>query len=383
MSPANLVKKNVLVSPADIGQIGGKVSRSKRRQLISSSDEEQDSDSSEIMCSLKTRIADKQKSVESHCGRDLKQIHDNSSKSKVELTISKEREERISRQKEKQEEFKRNMINKQQNEKLDEKNSIVGNKSTSPSNVKIFSETSQFTDDTDLLLYTRHTDSKPVVIVDSREINGAQDIISALRFQHNLNVIVAQLDSCDYVVSMRMGIDRKQWSEFSNGSNCAKMTACVQVMCDFYERPCLIIEKDKLRGDEKSGILHWTKYVDKTLVQLIHSKVTLFFTENQLETASIIADLCQLENRKNCAISCQVDLNTEQQSKVKFYKSIPHLSYVHSLFLCNNFITVTNFLRSDVKTIMTNGKMTEERAVHVYNYIRRTFDSQMLPSSYN
>jgi ERCC4-type nuclease len=242
------------------------------------------------MCSLKTRIADKQKSVESHCGRDLKQIHDNSSKSKVELTISKEREERISRQKEKQEEFKRNMINKQQNEKLDEKNSIVGNKSTSPSNVNDtarFSETSQFTDDTDLLLYTRHTDSKPVVIVDSREINGAQDIISALRFQHNLNVIVAQLDSCDYVVSMRMGIDRKQWSEFSNGSNCAKMTACVQVMCDFYERPCLIIEKDKLKGDEKSGILHWTKYVDKTLVQLIHSKVTLFFTENQLETASI------------------------------------------------------------------------------------------------
>ena len=386
MSPANLVKKNVLVSPADIGQIGGKVSRSKRRQLISSSDEEQDSDSSEIMCSLKTRIADKQKSVESHCGRDLKQIHDNSSKSKVELTISKEREERISRQKEKQEEFKRNMINKQQNEKLDEKNSIVGNKSTSPSNVNDtarFSETSQFTDDTDLLLYTRHTDSKPVVIVDSREINGAQDIISALRFQHNLNVIVAQLDSCDYVVSMRMGIDRKQWSEFSNGSNCAKMTACVQVMCDFYERPCLIIEKDKLKGDEKSGILHWTKYVDKTLVQLIHSKVTLFFTENQLETASIIADLCQLENRKNCAISCQVDLNTEQQSKVKFYKSIPHLSYVHSLFLCNNFKTVTNFLRSDVKTIMTNGKMTEERAVHVYDYIRRTFDSQMLPSSYN
>jgi hypothetical protein len=88
-----------------------------------------------------------------------------------------EREERISRQKEKQEEFKRNMINKQQNEKLDEKNSIVGNKSTSPSNVNDtarFSETSQFTDDTDLLLYTRHTDSKPVVIVDSREINGAQ-----------------------------------------------------------------------------------------------------------------------------------------------------------------------------------------------------------------
>ena len=390
LSPANLVKKNILVFPANIRQIGGKVSRSRSRQLISSSDEEQgqnqDSDSSEIMCLLKTRIADKPKSVDSHCGKDLKQIHDASSKSKVELTISKEREERINRQKEKQEEFKRNMITKQQNEKLDEKNSIVGNKSTLSSNVNDiarFSETSQYMDDSDLLLSTRHTDSKPVVIVDSREINGAQDIISALRFQHNLNVIVAQLDSCDYVVSIRMGIDRKQWSEFSNGSNCAKMTACVQVMCDFYERPCLIIEKDKLKGDEKSQILHWTKYVDKTLVQLIHSKVTLFFTENQLETASIIADLCQLENRKNCAISCQINLNTEQQNKVKFYKSIPHLSYVHSLFLCNNFITVTNFLCSDIKTIMTNGKMTEERAVNVYNYIRRTFDSQMLPSSYN
>ncbi|CAC5419574.1 FANCM [Mytilus coruscus] len=388
MSPAEPGRK-FLDSPA-MSQghvtVSSRTSNRNSCQLLSSSDDEQDQKegaiSPEIMFSLKSRITSKQNLVAVTCNQPSAS---HKLEASADMTISKEKEERIKRQKEKQEEFRRHLIAKQQNnESVDKTNNYCDDTALlMRRNFTNTDENSHLTEDSDFLLNTtKPSNKKSVIIVDSREINGAQDIVSALRFNHNINVVAAQLDSCDYVVSVRMGVDRKQWSEFSNGANRAKMTERLLEMSDFYERPCLIIEKDKCKLEEKGRILHWTKYVDKTLVHLIQSKVTLFFTENQSETASIVADLCQLENRKNCAISCSINLNTEQQNKVKFYRSIPHLSYVHCLFLCSNYKTVASFLCSNVRTIMTNGKMTEERASNIYNYIRRKFDTQMLPSSY-
>lgn len=389
MSPAEQGRK-FLDSPAAAmtqghGTVSSRSSNRNSRQLLSSSDDEQKEEviSPEIMCSLKSRIKTNKQNLANVTSNQLSNSH--ILDASADMTISKEKEERIRRQKEKQEEFRKHLIAKQQNnESVDKTNSYCDDTALlTRRDLTITEENSLLTEDSDLLLNTtKPSNNKSVIIVDSREINGAQDIVSTLRFNHNINVVAAQLDSCDYVVSVRMGVDRKQWSEFSNGTNRAKMTERLLEMCDFYERPCLIIEKDKCKPEEKGRILHWTKYVDKTLVHLIQSKMTLFFTENQLETASIVADLCQLENRKNCAISCPINLNTDQQNRVKFYRSIPHLSYVHCLFLCNNYKTVASFLCSDIRTIMTNGKMTEERASNVYNYIRRTFDTQMLPSSY-
>ena len=36
-----------------------------------------------------------------------------------------------------------------------------------------------------------------------------QDLMSSLRLKHDLHPIVRQLESCDYVVSARMAVERK------------------------------------------------------------------------------------------------------------------------------------------------------------------------------
>ncbi|KAJ8308934.1 hypothetical protein KUTeg_013808 [Tegillarca granosa] len=82
------------------------------------------------------------------------------------------------------------------------------------------------------------------------------------RLGHVSNITSSQLLGCDYVVSYRMGVDRQQWAEFSNGANRSKLTEKIQHMCELYDRPCLLIEKDRIKGDVKSGSsrpLHWTK----------------------------------------------------------------------------------------------------------------------------
>jgi len=116
---------------------------------------------------------------------------------------------------------------------------------------------------------------KPIILVDSRELSSSQDIISDLRFKHGIQVSAAQLSGCDYIVSNRMAVERKSWSEFSNGSNRARLITRLQHLGELYDRPCLIVEKDRVKpGEEKAQRpLHWTKYVDRTLSQLYRSEV--------------------------------------------------------------------------------------------------------------
>ena len=64
---------------------------------------------------------------------------------------------------------------------------------------------------------------KVVILVDSREISGAQDIVSTLRLEHNVHVCTRQLTACDYVLSNRMAVERLSWS-----SEC-----CFSFFCHF------------------------------------------------------------------------------------------------------------------------------------------------------
>ena len=222
--------------------------------------------------------------------------------------------------------------------------------------------------------------SKAMILVDSKEISGSQDIISDLRFKHCIQVSAAQLPGCDYILSNRMAVERKQWSEFSNGANRAKLSERIQSLSDLYDRPVLIIEKDRVKAGEEKFVkpLHWTKYVDKTIALLMRSEIKVLYTDSQKETAALLADLCQLEKRKGMGITARVDLNADQQNKVKFFATIPKLSYIHALNLSSGFKSVLEFMSSSIHMIQTKGQMSENRAICVYKFLRRQFDSSML-----
>ncbi|OWF50822.1 Fanconi anemia group M protein [Mizuhopecten yessoensis] len=273
------------------------------------------------------------------------------------------RAERLLKQKEKQEEFKRRMAEKTMENAMSESSVTKSdiNKSKTETNEVIQSEcdtSSACAEELVLTTAPKENANKSVIFVDSREINGSQNIVSELRFKHNISVVVAQLAGCDYVVSNRMGVDRKVWSEFTNGSNHSKLIDRIQQLCELYDRPCLIIESDPVKGSDKGGnrLLHWTKYVDRTIVQLINSSIKTYFTAGQLDTAAILADLCMLETRKNMVISVPVNVSDKKQQHVKFYSSIPKLTHIHSLNLAYNFRTIKDFLSASVQAVKSSFK---------------------------
>ncbi|XP_052770276.1 Fanconi anemia group M protein-like [Mya arenaria] len=300
--------------------------------------------------------------------------------------------ERLRKQREKQEEFRKKLKQSEDSKltKLKDKQSTQSfeenNASRSDSE---FAKPKAVNDNNDVevimnISSNQRLNNKPVILVDSREISSSQDIISDLRFKHDACVTAAQLQGCDYIVSNRMAIERKSWSEFSNGANRAKLVERMQHLSVLFDRPCLIIEKDRVKpGEEKSAKqIHWTKYVDRTLSQLYRSDVRVLFTENCGETGQMLADLCRLEMRKNMRISVPLDLNQDQTNKVKFFLSLPKISYIHALNLCHGYKSVSDFLASTASTIEQRGKMSTNRAIEVYNFVHREFDVNMLPVNY-
>ncbi|KAL8589791.1 hypothetical protein ACOMHN_020794 [Nucella lapillus] len=216
---------------------------------------------------------------------------------------------------------------------------------------------------------------KVVVFVDSREISGTQDIVSALRLEHNIHVCTRQLAACDYILSNRMAVERIVWSNFCNSSNRSKLTQRLKHMLSLYDRCVMIVEKDRVKpGEEKNKkFQHHTKYVDSLTSHLCQIAVQLFFTENQSETAGLLAQLTTLECRKDMAITVPVDLSSAQEQVVRFYLSLPRLSITHALNLCSNFTAIQDFMQSSVKGVETKGHMSVSRATEVVNFVRRRF----------
>ncbi|GFO07357.1 fanconi anemia group m protein-like, partial [Plakobranchus ocellatus] len=91
------------------------------------------------------------------------------------------------------------------------------------------------------------------VLVDSREVSAAQDIISSLRLTHGIVVTARRLSSCDYIVSNFTAVDRMSWSNFSNSNHRSKLSSRLNEMQVMYERCVLIVEDDRVKaGQDKS-----------------------------------------------------------------------------------------------------------------------------------
>lgn len=220
-------------------------------------------------------------------------------------------------------------------------------------------------------------ESGPLVIfADSREITGAQDIISDLRIQHKLNVVVTKLEACDYIVSLRTAVERKHMSDFVNGANNKKLVKRLQDMCDYFERPCLIVEKNPQKGSDKKNIpraILQTKYLETLLSQLSLSPVRLLFSDSKIETCGLLASLCFQENVKGMAICRNQTLSDTEQQKMKFFLSLPKVNHALALNLCKNYKNIQEFLQSSVSLIVSRSKMSSERAVCVYKFVRQQY----------
>uniref|UniRef100_A0A8C0IJS0 ERCC4 domain-containing protein n=1 Tax=Chelonoidis abingdonii TaxID=106734 RepID=A0A8C0IJS0_CHEAB len=178
------------------------------------------------------------------------------------------------------------------------------------------------------------------ILVDSREISSGSEIISSLKAVHGVKVQVCSLGGCDYIVSNRMAVERRTQSELLNSMNRNKVTQRIQHLQSMFERICVIVEKDRIKAGETSRLFLRTKYYDAMLSALIRAGIRILFSSCQEESAHLLKDLALVEQRKNVAICVPTEVKGAKEEALRFYLSIPNISYLAALNMCHGFDSV-------------------------------------------
>ncbi|XP_067410812.1 Fanconi anemia group M protein isoform X2 [Emydura macquarii macquarii] len=219
------------------------------------------------------------------------------------------------------------------------------------------------------------------ILVDSREISSGSEIISSLKAVHGVKVQVCSLGGCDYIVSNRMAVERRIHSELLNSLNRNKVTQRIQHLQSMFERICVIVEKDRIKAGETSRLFQRTKHYDSMLSALTRAGIRILFSSCQEESASLLKDLASVEQRKNVAIHVPTEVKGAKEAALRFYLSIPTISYISALNMCHGFDSVKKMANSSLKDIAACAQVSQRKAEEIYRYIHSVFDLQMLPET--
>ncbi|XP_028398566.1 Fanconi anemia group M protein-like [Dendronephthya gigantea] len=224
--------------------------------------------------------------------------------------------------------------------------------------------------------------NKLTILVGSKEVSNCQ-VVSFLRRKHNIKAVVSQITGCDYIVSTRMAVERKFVSDISCQANFHKLIARVRELCDLYDRPCIVIERDRVKnGETKVTCEVRSKYFNRILALLAQTRIKVLFTENQEGTSDILASLAQIEEKKNYAIVYPLPLSKEKEKMVKFLTSIPRTSYISAISLCYHNKTLQEIITSSPEDLAKKVKtLSLKRAKDIIGFLQHGFQADMVKTS--
>lgn len=217
------------------------------------------------------------------------------------------------------------------------------------------------------------------LLVDSRCLTGAVELVTCLRQRHSASVHVCSLDSSHFIVSTRMAVERHSQSELSSAQNKKRLVEQVTRLEGLFERVCLIVEKDRIKPGDTARPFQRTRHYDATVAALVRSGLKLLWSTGPEESAALLVELARLEQRKAHGISVPLEVTgLHQQQALQMYLNLPSVNYVHALNLCHNFRTVGQFMNSSIEAIHRGGSMSRVRAEEVYRFLRYSCDSFLI-----
>ncbi|KAG7327911.1 hypothetical protein KOW79_007855 [Hemibagrus wyckioides] len=223
--------------------------------------------------------------------------------------------------------------------------------------------------------------ARACVLVDSRCISAGADVVSALRLKHGAAVHICSLVSCDFIVSNRMAVEWQSESELASPQSRKRLQERMQSLQGLFDRVCLLVEKDRTKLGEPLRVFQRSRYYDSTVAALVRAGVRILFSVGPDDTATLLAQLAQVEQRKGQAISVPVEVKGRRQHALQFYLTLPCVSYVNALYMCNRFYSVAHLVNSSVDTLQAGIRVSRSRAEEIYRCLRYSCDTTLMKSS--
>ncbi|XP_029316966.1 Fanconi anemia group M protein isoform X2 [Cottoperca gobio] len=225
--------------------------------------------------------------------------------------------------------------------------------------------------------------SGPVcILVDSRCLSGAVELMTSLRQRHAATIHVCSLDGSYFIVSNRTAVERHSQSDLAAMQNRKRLADKVNSLQRLFERVCLIVEKDRTKAGEAARPFQRTRYYDSTLTALVRTGVRLLWSDGSEQSAGLLADLARLEQRKGQGIAVPLEVKgPHRQQALQLYLSLPSVNYVHALSMSHNFSSIAQLINGSIEAIQKGGCMSRSRAEEIYRFLRYSCDSFLMNTS--
>ncbi len=133
--------------------------------------------------------------------------------------------------------------------------------------------------------------------MDSNEASARRDILNYLRLS-GVVVDVQRLTVCDYVVSDRVGVERKDVGDFLGSMKDGRLFSQAKAMVEAYERPVLILEGQVSRALKRSAMKPAAVYGALSSIALDYG-ISVLPTEDTDSTAVLLQRLAYREQGKD------------------------------------------------------------------------------------
>lgn len=193
------------------------------------------------------------------------------------------------------------------------------------------------------------------VCVDSNEASKRKDIINYFKF-NGFDVDIKPLDVCDYVVSDRVGIERKDASDFIGSMKDGRIFSQAKGMAEIYEKPVIILEGQMKKALKRSKMKQSSIYGALSSLALDYG-VNVIPTDDPESTAILIHRMAYREQvKKNRTIQLRnVNRSLPMHQQQQFLLSgLPQIGTTLAEELLNTFETpyrvLVEFATAEVKT---------------------------------
>ncbi len=192
------------------------------------------------------------------------------------------------------------------------------------------------------------TGSTPIIITDTREYRST--VVRHLATKHT-TIEKQQLDVGDYILSQRIGVERKEVDDFLQSLIDGKLFTQVRNLRNAYARPLLIIEGEQLLT--KRNISH-TAIFGSIASIIVDYGIPIITTKTSQETADFLYILARREQRKGekiVAVRGEKPTRSLREQQQFIIEGLPNISAVLAHRLLHHFGSIKAIMNASVQDL--------------------------------
>ena len=193
------------------------------------------------------------------------------------------------------------------------------------------------------------------ICIDSNEASKQHTIINFLKF-NGFSVEIKSLDVCDYVVSDRVGVERKNVADFLGSMKDGRLFNQARDMAEIYEKPIIILEGQMKKALKRSQMRLSSIYGALSSLSIDYG-INIIPTDDPESTATLLHRLAYREQAKEKrtiqlrSINRNLPLNQQQ---LYLLSGLPQIGVTLAEELLNTFETpykvLVEFASAEIKT---------------------------------